>query len=114
MISTHTSTFLQRIIDAGAIVHARSTAPEFTSAAFTQSELWGVTRNPWTTKYSSGESSGGSAVALATGMTQLATRSDVAGPLRTPSPFNANGRVRTPTGRVPVYSHFTIHSYCHS
>ncbi|MET0995591.1 MAG: amidase family protein, partial [Mycobacterium sp.] len=31
VIATHTSTFVQRIIDAGAIVHARSTAPEFSS-----------------------------------------------------------------------------------
>ncbi|MCX6473373.1 amidase, partial [Rhodococcus sp. (in: high G+C Gram-positive bacteria)] len=50
LIATHTSTFVQRIVDAGAIVHARSTAPEFSQAAFTQSELWGVTRNPWNTK----------------------------------------------------------------
>ena len=62
--------------------------PEFSSAAFTQSELWGVTRNPWNTKYSSGGSSGGSAVALATGMTHLATGSDVAGSIRTPSSLN--------------------------
>lgn len=113
VIATHTSTFVQRIIDAGAIVHARSTAPEFSSAAFTQSELWGVTRNPWNTKYSSGGSSGGSAVALATGMTHLATGSDVAGSIRTPSSLNGIVGFKPPHGRVPVDSPFNLDRYCH-
>ncbi|MER2224982.1 MAG: amidase, partial [Rhodococcus sp. (in: high G+C Gram-positive bacteria)] len=104
---------MPRIIDAGAIVHARSTAPEFSSAAFTQSELWGVTRNPWNTKYSSGGSSGGSAVALATGMTHLATGSDVAGSIRTPSSFNGIVGFKPPHGRVPVDPPFNLDRYCH-
>src|SRR3546814_11030334 len=112
MISTHTSTFLQRIIDAGAIVHARSTAPEFSSAAFTQSELWGVTRNPWNTKYSYGGSSGGSAVALATGMTNLATGSDVAGSNRTTSSLHGIVGFKTPHGSVPVDPPFNPDRYC--
>ncbi|RYD30660.1 MAG: amidase, partial [Verrucomicrobiaceae bacterium] len=113
LIATHTSTFVQRIVDAGAIVHARSTAPEFSSAAFTQSELWGVTRNPWNTKYASGGSSGGSAVALATGMTHLATGSDVAGSIRTPSSLNGIVGFKPPHGRVPVDPPFNLDRYCH-
>jgi len=103
VIATHTSTFVQRIIDAGAIVHARSTAPEFSSSAFTQSELW----------YSSGGSSGGSAVALATGMTHLATGSDVAGSIRTPSSLNGIVGFKPPHGRVPVDPPFNLDRYCH-
>jgi amidase/aspartyl-tRNA(Asn)/glutamyl-tRNA(Gln) amidotransferase subunit A len=109
----HTSAFVRRIIDAGAIVHARSTAPEFSSAAFTQSRLWGTTRSPWNTEYSSGGSSGGSAVALATGMTHLATGSDVAGSIRTPSSFNGIVGFTPPYGRVPVDPPFNLDPYCH-
>jgi len=46
-VETHTAAVAERIIRAGAIIHARSTAPEFSCAAFTHSRLWGITRNPW-------------------------------------------------------------------
>ncbi|BBX38280.1 amidase [Mycolicibacterium mageritense DSM 44476 = CIP 104973] len=111
--ATHTSSFVQRIVDAGAIVHGRSTAPEFSSAAFTQSLLWGVTPNPWNPAYSPGGSSGGSAVALATGMTILATGSDLAGSIRTPSSFCGTVGFKPPHGRVPVDPPFNLDRYCH-
>ena len=57
----------QRILDSGAIVHARSTAPEFSCAGFTHSRLTGVTRNPWNPEYGVGGSSGGSGASLAAG-----------------------------------------------
>jgi Asp-tRNA(Asn)/Glu-tRNA(Gln) amidotransferase A subunit family amidase len=46
-VATTTSFVIQRLLDAGAIVHARTTTPEFSVAVFTWSKLWGVTRNPW-------------------------------------------------------------------
>lgn len=113
LIAEHTAPFIQRILDAGAIVHGRSTAPEFSSAAFTQSTLWGTTTNPWNPAYSSGGSSGGSAVALATGMTLLATGSDIAGSIRTPSSFNGTVGFKPPHGRVPVDAPFNLDRYCH-
>ena len=45
-VADYTSVFARRHLDAGAIVHARTTTPEFSCAGFTHSRLWGVTRNP--------------------------------------------------------------------
>jgi Amidase len=53
-VADHTAAFAQRILDAGGIVHARTTTPEFSSAPVTWSRLWGVTRNPWATDCSPG------------------------------------------------------------
>src|SRR5215472_5826209 len=66
-VATQTAPFVQRIIDAGGIVHAQTTTPEFCCAPVTWTKLWGVTRNPWNTAYAPGGSSGGSAAALASG-----------------------------------------------
>ena len=91
----------KRIIDAGGIVHARTTTPEFSCAPVTWSKLWGVTRNPWNLAYSPGGSSGGSAAALAAGSTTLATGSDIGGSIRIPSSFSGVTGFKPPYGRVP-------------
>ena len=57
-IADHTSPLASRAIAAGAIVHARTTQPEFGCMPFTQSEMFGVTRNPWNLAYDVGGSSG--------------------------------------------------------
>ena len=59
---------IERIQQAGGIIHIRTATPEFSCAGFTHSRLWGVTRNPWNTEFSPGGSSGGSAAALAAGL----------------------------------------------
>lgn len=71
----------------GAIVAAKSNTPEFGAGANTFNEVFGKTRNPWNNALTCGGSSGGSAVALATGMAWLATGSDLGGSLRTPAGF---------------------------
>lgn len=71
----------------GALVAAKSNTPEFGAGANTFNEVFGKTRNPWNNSLTCGGSSGGSAVALATGMTWLATGSDLGGSLRTPAGF---------------------------
>jgi len=60
----------------GAIVIAKSNTPEFGHGANTFNEVFGKTKNPWNLATTCGGSSGGSAVALATGQTWLATGSD--------------------------------------
>jgi hypothetical protein len=75
-IADVTHPVLERIIAAGGVVHARTATPEFCSAAFTHTPLWGVTRNPWNTDCTPGGSSGGSGAALASA---TATRAAVAG-----------------------------------
>jgi amidase len=71
----------------GGVVIARSNTSEFGSGANTYNEVFGKTRNPWNTSLTCGGSSGGSAVALATGMVWLANGSDLGGSLRIPASF---------------------------
>jgi Asp-tRNA(Asn)/Glu-tRNA(Gln) amidotransferase A subunit family amidase len=112
-VADHTAVFAQRIIDAGGIVHARSTTPEFSCAPFTWSRLWGVSRNPWHTSYSPGGSSGGSAASLAAGSATLATGSDIGGSIRIPSAFCGVVGFKPPYGRVPEVEIFNLDHYCH-
>ncbi len=112
-VADKTSAFVQRIIDAGGIVHARTTTPEFCCAPVTWSRLWGVSRNPWNTQYSPGGSSGGSAAALAAGTAALATGSDIGGSIRIPSSFCGVVGFKPPYGRVPEIEIFNLDHYCH-
>ena len=100
-VATGTDPFAQRLIDAGAIVHARTTTPEFSMAAVTWSLLHGVTRNPWNPDFTCGGSSGGSGASLAAGSCTLATGSDIAGSIRIPSSLNGLVGFKPPWGRVP-------------
>jgi amidase len=113
LVARHTSAFAQRHFDAGAIVHARSTAPEFSCAGFTQSRIHGVTRNPWNPEYGVGGSSGGSGAALAAGTATLASGSDIGGSIRIPASFNGVVGFKPPYGRVPVDPPFNLDVYCH-
>ena len=113
VVADHTAPFVQRILDAGGIVHARTTTPEFACAPVTWSALWGVTRNPWNTAYSPGGSSGGSGASLAAGSTSLATGSDIGGSIRIPASFCGVVGFKPPYGRVPETKIFNLDHYCH-
>ncbi|HXW47171.1 MAG TPA: amidase [Streptosporangiaceae bacterium] len=113
LVASQTAVFVQRIIDAGGIVHARTTTPEFSCAPVTWTKLWGVTRNPWHTGYSPGGSSGGSGASLAAGTTTLATGSDIGGSIRIPSSFCGVVGFKPPYGRVPEVEVFNLDHYCH-
>jgi aspartyl-tRNA(Asn)/glutamyl-tRNA(Gln) amidotransferase subunit A len=103
---------VDRIIAAGAVVHGRTTTPEFSCAAVTHSRLWGTTRNPWNTDLTPGGSSGGSGAALAAGATMLATGSDIGGSIRIPASFCGVVGYKPPFGRVPGLAPFNSDTYC--
>lgn len=84
----------------GAIVIGKSNTPEFGAGANTFNEVFGKTRNPWNVEKTCGGSSGGSAVALATGQVWLATGSDLGGSLRIPASFCSVFGMRPSPGRV--------------
>lgn len=84
----------------GAIVYAKSNTPEFGAGANTFNEVFGYTRNPWNTARSAAGSSGGAAVALATGMAWLAHGTDMGGSLRNPASFCGIVGLRPSIGRV--------------
>jgi amidase len=84
----------------GGIVYAKSNTPEFGAGANTFNEVFGATRNPWDNSRSAAGSSGGAAVALATGMAWLAHGSDMGGSLRNPASFCGVVGMRPSIGRV--------------
>ena len=84
----------------GAVTVAKANTPEFGAGPNTFNEVFGKTLNPWDTRMTCGGSSGGSAVALATGEVWLATGSDLGGSLRIPGSFCSIVGFRPSPGRV--------------
>lgn len=113
LVADETHPVAERVYGAGAIVHARTTTPEFSCAAFTHSALWGVTRNPWNPGWTPGGSSGGSGAALASGTAYLASGSDIGGSIRIPASFCGVVGFKAPYGRVPALPPFNLDTYCH-
>jgi amidase len=113
-IDSYTAPPAERIIKAGAIIHARSTAPEFSCCAVTRSRLWGATSTPWNLAYTSGGSSGGAAASLAAGTTTLANGSDIGGSIRIPASACGIVGFKPPYGRNPDASPFNLDWYNHS
>jgi amidase len=92
----------------GGIVYAKSNTPEFGAGANTFNDVFGATRNPWDISRSAAGSSGGAAVALATGTAWLAHGSDMGGSLRNPASFCGIVGMRPSVGRVANTPKFKI------
>ena len=112
-VATETAPIAERIFEAGAVVHARTTTPEFSCTGYTHSKLWGVTRNPWNPEVAVGGSSGGSGASLTSGTSLLATGSDIGGSIRVPASINGVVGYKAPHGRVPTVPPFNLDRYCH-
>jgi aspartyl-tRNA(Asn)/glutamyl-tRNA(Gln) amidotransferase subunit A len=112
-IADHTAPVAERILAAGAVVHARTTTPEFSCTGYTHSKLWGITRNPWNLDVAVGGSSGGSGASLASGTSLLASGADIGGSLRIPASINGVVAFKAPHGRVPTSPPFNLDRYCH-
>ena len=93
---------IERLKAAGAIVVGKTNTPEFGMFAFTDNEVFGVTRNPWNLERTAGGSSGGSSAALASGMLALATASDGGGSIRIPACYTGLYGLKPSFGRVPI------------
>ena len=90
-----------RMRAAGAIFIGKTNVPEFGLGSHTFNPVYGTTVNPYDPALSCGGSSGGAAVALATGMTALADGSDMMGSLRNPATWNNVYGFRPSWGLVP-------------
>lgn len=103
--SDHVPTADSRIVadlrQAGAIVIGKTNTPEFGAGANTRNAVVGASGNPFDPTRSAAGSSGGSAVALATGMVPIATGSDTGGSLRNPAAFCGIVGFRPSPGLVP-------------
>ena len=92
---------VQAVRDEGAIVIGKTNTPEFGAGANTVNPVYGATGNPFDPTKTCAGSSGGSAVALATGMIPLATGSDMGGSLRNPAAYCGIVGMRPTPGAVP-------------
>ncbi len=92
---------VRRLKQAGAIVLGKTNTPEFAAGANTVNALFGATRNPWNPALSAAGSSGGSAVAVATGMVPIAQGTDYGGSIRLPAAFCGIAGIRPTAGLVP-------------
>jgi len=90
-----------RLKSAGAIILGKTSTPEFGFGTGTHNPLVGTTKNPYHPDYTCGDSSGGSAVAVATGMSFLAHGGDMGGSVRTPASFCNIVGLRPAIGRIP-------------
>jgi amidase len=91
-----------RLRAAGANIVGKTNTPEFGFGAICKNQLCGPTRNPFNPTLTSGGSSGGSAVAVATGMVPLALGTDFGGSVRTPASFCGCVAIRPTPGRIPA------------
>src|SRR5688572_18642963 len=94
--------FIERLRNAGAIAIGKTNIPEFAMGSHTYNTLFGTTLNPYDLSKSAGGSSGGAAVALATGMLPIADGNDLGGSLRNPANFNNVVALRPTVGLVPT------------
>ncbi len=100
-IPDNDAAIVAKIREAGGIVIGKTNIPERSIGANTINRLFGATGNPFDPTLTCGGSSGGSAVALATGMAPLATGSDHGGSLRIPASFCGVVGFRATPGVVP-------------
>jgi amidase len=91
-----------RLRRAGAVVVGVTRMSELAAWAFTSSTAFGVTRNPWNPDFDPGGSTGGGAVAVATGMAALALGTDGGGSLRVPAAYCGVVGVKPGRGEVPL------------
>jgi len=101
-IPTKSALIVRRLEQAGAILVAKTTTPEFAYSSFTSSPRWGITRNPWDESRTPGGSSGGSAVAVATGVVPFAEGTDMGGSVRIPAAFCGTVGMKPSLGRIPM------------
>jgi len=101
-IATETALCIRRLEQAGAILIGKTTTPEFAFSSFTESPRWGITRNPWNPARTSGGSSGGSAVAVATGVVPFAEGTDMGGSVRIPAALCGVVGLKPSLGRIPM------------
>lgn len=102
-VPTRDVLIVERLKKAGAITVGKTNTPEFGAGSQTFNQVFGATANPYDVTKTCGGSSGGAAVALASGMVPIADGSDLGGSLRNPANFCNVVGFRTSAGRVPVW-----------
>jgi len=102
-VPTEDGLHVRRLREAGAIVVGKTNTPEFEVGINTRNPVFGQTVHPLDEALGCGGSSGGSAVALATGMCAIADGTDHGGSIRIPASLVGVAGLRPSPGRVPLY-----------
>jgi amidase len=100
--ATQDDELVRRLRAAGAVVIGKTRMPELAIWPFTESDAFGVTRNPWDRGSTPGGSTGGGAVAVASGMASLALGSDGGGSIRVPASCCGLVGIKPGPGVVPL------------
>ncbi len=90
-----------RLREAGALLFAKTTMPDFGMFGAGVSTAHGITRNPWNTAFNTGGSSSGGGAALAARLGPLTVGSDIGGSLRLPAALCGLATLKPTQGRVP-------------
>jgi amidase len=101
-VSAVTSELAVRLERAGLVILGRTNTPEFGMLPTCEPELYGPTRNPWSTDHSTSGSSGGSAAAVASGIVPAAHGNDAGGSIRYPASACALFGLKPTRARVPL------------
>ncbi|MGH9016574.1 MAG: amidase [Acidimicrobiales bacterium] len=100
-VAPRNSTMVDRLLGAGAVLTAQTTASEFGGVNYTHTRLHGTTGNPWNHDRTPGGSSGGTAAAVGGGLLTLGTAGDGGGSIRIPAGFTGTFGLKSTFGRIP-------------
>ena len=102
VIADHDSNIVRRLLNGGFVVLGRTSVPEFGPTVTTEPVAFGPTRNPWDPSRSPGGSSGGAAVAVASGCVPLAHGGDAGGSIRIPAAMTGLVGLKPSRGRMSM------------
>lgn len=102
-IAPYNAGVVERMQHAGGVMLGKLNMDEFAMGSTSESSFYGATKNPWDTQAVPGGSSGGSAAAVAAGLTPAASGTDTGGSIRQPAAYCGITGLKPTYGRVSRY-----------